>query len=99
MFQRRERTEDVYQRVKEVIADLDGYCYEHIFIDNASTDNTRQILRRLAAEDRNVKLIFNTRNFGRIRPSYYAILQALGDAVIPVVADLQAPPHRSICCR
>ena len=69
------------------------YRYEHIFIDNASKDNTRAILRRLAAEDKNVKVIFNTRNFGHIRSPYYAMLQARGDAVISVVADLQDPPE------
>ena len=39
--------EEVYKQVKSVFADLDGYCYEHIFIDNSSTDSTEDILRKL----------------------------------------------------
>ena len=74
------------------MAGLPGYDYEHIFIDNASKDRTVAILRELAKEDRRVKVIVNARNFGHIRSPCYAILQARGDAVISIVADLQDPP-------
>jgi glycosyltransferase involved in cell wall biosynthesis len=71
---------------------LPDYAYEHIFIDNASTDHTVAILRQLAEADKNVKLILNIRNFGHIRSPYYGLLQATGDAAILMVADLQDPP-------
>ena len=71
---------------------LPGYEYEHIFIDNASKDRTVAILRELAQEDTRVKVIINARNFGHIRSPCHAILQARGDAVISIVADLQDPP-------
>ncbi|MFA5925236.1 MAG: glycosyltransferase family 2 protein, partial [Methylococcaceae bacterium] len=64
----------------------------HIFIDNSSTDRTVGILKEMASADSHVKLILNIRNFGHIRSPYYGILQANGDAVILVVADLQDPP-------
>lgn len=83
--------EETYRRVKEFFAARPQYRYEHLFIDNASRDRTIEILRRLAAEDRNVKVILNSRNFGHIRSPFYGILQAAGEAVIPVVADLQEP--------
>ncbi len=83
---------EVYRQVKEVFDDLPGYTYEHIFIDNASTDNTVPILRDIAKADKRVKVIVNARNFGHIRSPYYAILQAKGEAVIGIVADLQYPP-------
>jgi polyisoprenyl-phosphate glycosyltransferase len=69
------------------------YEYEHIVIDNASTDETVEILRRRAASDRNLKIIVNTRNFGHIRSPYHALFQATGDAVILMAADLQDPPE------
>lgn len=72
-------------------AELPEYDYEHLFIDNCSSDQTAEILRAIAAEDKNVKLIINSRNFGPNHSPYYAILQTTGDAVIPVVADLQTP--------
>jgi glycosyltransferase involved in cell wall biosynthesis len=90
-YNEEENVEECYRQVKEVFAGLGKYRYEHIFIDNASKDGTRAILRRLAAEDKNVKVIFNARNFGHIRSPYYALLQCRGDAVIPFVADLQDP--------
>ncbi len=74
------------------MATLPGYDYDHLFIDNASTDRTVEILRELAAEDRRVKVIVNTRNFGHVRSPYHAFLQARGDAVMSIVADLQDPP-------
>lgn len=83
----------LYERVRGVFAGLEGYSYEHVFIDNASTDGTADLLRRLAEHDRNVKVIINTRNFGHIRSPYYALLQCTGDAVIGMAADLQDPPE------
>ena len=88
-----DNVEALYARVKAVFEGLGTYAYEHVFIDNASTDGTAGILRRLAAKDRRVKVIVNTRNFGHVRSPYYALLQCSGDAVIGMAADLQDPPE------
>lgn len=85
--------EALYTQVKDVISKLDGYKYEHIFIDNCSKDKTASILKRLAEQDKNVKVILNARNFGHIRSPYYALLQAEGEAVMLFAADLQDPPQ------
>ncbi len=92
-YNEQENIEEVYLQVKKVFASLPSYHYEHIFIDNASTDRTVDILREIAAQDKNVKIIINTRNFGHIRSPSHALLQAKGDAVISIVADLQDPPE------
>jgi glycosyltransferase involved in cell wall biosynthesis len=84
---------ELHARVRAAMAGLDGFAYEHIFIDNASTDRTVAILKEIAAADGQVKLIVNARNFGHIRSPMHAILQAKGDAVICIVADLQDPPE------
>ena len=84
---------ECYERVRKVFQEISRYRYEHIFIDNASKDRTPAILRELAAEDKNVKVILNARNFGHIRSPYHAVLQARGDAVIVLVSDLQDPPE------
>lgn len=68
-----------------------NYNYEHIVIDNFSTDSTFNILRKLANSDKNLKLILNTRNFGHIKSPLYGMLQATGDAVILMTADFQDP--------
>lgn len=85
--------EEVHARVKAVFENMPQYRYEHIFIDNASTDRTVEVLKKLADEDKNVKIIVNSRNFGHIRSPYHALLQAQGDAVISIVSDLQDPPE------
>ena len=84
---------ECYRAGQKIFAELGRYRYEHIFIDNASSDGTAAILRELAAEDKNVKVILNARNFGHIRSRYHAMLQARGDAVICLVSDLQDPPE------
>lgn len=82
----------VYNQVREVMAGIGKYEYEHVFIDNSSTDNTVAILKSIAAEDKNVKIIVNSRNFGHIRSPIHGLFQCRGDAVIGIVADLQDPP-------
>jgi glycosyltransferase involved in cell wall biosynthesis len=84
---------ELYERVRAVMNRLGRYRYEHIFIDNSSTDGTVAILRDLAAIDKNVKLIVNTRNFGHIRSPFHAMQQARGDAIISLCSDLQDPPE------
>ena len=92
-FNEEKNVREVYERVRAAIAAAGNYAYEQIFIDNASYDNTLGELKKIAAEDRNVKIIRNTRNFGPIRSPMHAVHQACGDAVIGIVADLQDPPE------
>ena len=92
-YNEEENVRECYEQVKKVFQEIGRYRYEYIFIDNASKDRTAAILRKIAAQDKNVKVILNARNFGHIRSPYHAILQARGDAVISVVSDLQDPPE------
>ncbi|QAY77040.1 glycosyltransferase [Sphingosinicella sp. BN140058] len=92
-YNEEENVRELVARIRGVFAQLPDYDYEHILIDNASTDGTAQVLRQLAGEDSRTKVILNTRNFGHIRSPYHAILQASGEAVIHLVADLQDPPE------
>ena len=85
--------EQLTDRVRKVFASLPQYRYEHIIIDNHSTDRTVEKLQEIAAKDKNVKVIVNARNFGHIRSPHHAILQASGDAVIMLLSDLQDPPE------
>jgi glycosyltransferase involved in cell wall biosynthesis len=80
--------------LKKVMSEhLPNYKYEHIFADNASTDATLEKLRVLAASDKNIKVISNSRNVGPFRNMWNAMKSATGDAVVPLLpADLQDPP-------
>lgn len=84
---------NIYAAVKAQFDKMPQYTYEHIFIDNYSIDNSRKILRELASEDSNVKVILNARNFGPNRSGSYGMLQGTGDALICIVCDLQDPPE------
>lgn len=67
------------------------YQYELVFIDNDSTDDTRNRIRRLCSEDSNIKAIFNAKNFGQFNSPYYGLQQTTGDCVILLCADFQDP--------
>jgi glycosyltransferase involved in cell wall biosynthesis len=87
-----ENVRALYERVRAVFEPLPE-AYEHLFIDNASTDRTVEILRDIASRDKNVKVIVNTRNFGHVRSPFYGLLQCRGDAAIIMAADFQDPPE------
>jgi glycosyltransferase involved in cell wall biosynthesis len=91
-FNEEENIPELYDRIKGVMENQ-PYEYDHIFIDNASMDTSVDILRKLASQDRRVKVILNTRNYGQIRSPYHALMQASGDAVIGMSSDLQDPPE------
>lgn len=93
-YNEEDNVEELFRRVETVFnTQLPHYDFEHIFIDNASTDKTVEKLKAMALTDARVKLIINSRNFGHVRSPLYGLLQASGDAVISVVADLQDPPE------
>ena len=77
---------DIKQEMKKINLD-----YEHIVIDNNSTDKTINILKKLANEDKNLKVIINSKNYGHIRSPFYGILQSESDATILMASDFQDP--------
>lgn len=85
--------EELVARVTKVMTALPQYDYEQIIIDNASTDGTQDILRRLASGNPRLKVILNARNFGHIRSPYHGLMQASGDAAVALASDLQNPPE------
>ena len=91
-FNEEANVEILHTQIVEAMSEMQEYDFEHIYIDNASTDQTLSILRKLAADDKRVKVIVNSRNFGHIRSPFYGLLQAQGDVVICMASDLQDPP-------
>lgn len=92
-FNEEDNIAEVYRQTRAVFQSIQNVSYEHLFIDNCSTDRTVPLLREMAAKDYNIKVILNSRNFGHIRSPYYGLMQAAGDAAILLVADLQDPPE------
>lgn len=83
------------KQIKKIFdQDLLNYELEHIFCDNGSSDNTVKILKQIAAKDRRIKIIVNSRNFGILKNTYNGVLNATGDAAILFMpVDLQDPPE------
>jgi glycosyltransferase involved in cell wall biosynthesis len=76
---------------REQLPDIE---YEHIFADNASTDNTFEVLKALSLSHPHIKIFVNSRNIGPFRNMYRGMAKAQGDAIIPMLAaDLQDPPE------
>lgn len=71
--------------------ELSSYDLELLFIDNNSTDKTREYIREICNNNKCVKAIFNAKNFGQFNSPYYALTQATGDCAILVCADFQDP--------
>jgi len=77
--------------VQEFKTSLSRYDYDILFIDNASSDGTREKILGLCAEEPHVRAIFNARNFGQFNSPYYGICQTTGDCTISMCADFQDP--------
>lgn len=91
-FNEQANLSELITRVRAVMESLDTK-YEHIIIDNASTDRSRDILEAEAETDPRLRVIINMRNFGHIRSPFHGIMQASGSCVILLAGDLQDPPE------
>ena len=93
-YNEEENARPIYEAVRdELRKSCASYDYEILFIDNKSTDRTREIIRSICAEDKHVKAIFNVKNFGQFNSPYYGLLQTTGDCTITMCADFQDPPE------
>ena len=95
-YNEEENLREFYQRCIKILDDnSEKYQGEIVIEDNYSTDNSRDILRELAAGDKRLKVIFNAKNFGANRSGFNCLLSASADAdaVIPMCSDLQESPE------
>jgi len=75
----------------ETVQVLQKYDYEIIFIDNCSSDATREKLLQLCEKNVKIKAIFNSKNFGQFNSPFYGLCQTTGDSTILMCADFQDP--------
>jgi dolichol-phosphate mannosyltransferase len=92
MFNEAENVETTLSRVEEVAASLGG-AYEIILVNDGSSDNTLEILRRLAVQNRKVKVASYPRNMGRGKALRTGFKEASGDIIVSIDADLSYDPH------
>ena len=77
--------------VEQFEKNLPEYDYELVFIDNCSTDGTRDKLEVICTKNKNIKAIFNAKNFGQFNSPFYGMCQTTGDATITICCDFQDP--------
>ena len=81
-----------YKEITKVAADMAGYDFEFIFVDDGSKDETLNECKKLAESDDRVKYISFSRNFGKEAAMYAGLEKSTGDMVAIMDVDLQDPP-------
>ena len=93
-YNEKDNVEQISKAVVNVLeTDLYAYDYEIIFIDSASFDGTRDIIKKICQDNKKIKAIFNVTNFGQFNSPFYGMCQCEGDCVIPLCCDFQDPPE------
>lgn len=90
-------TENVIPMSEAVVAlfteggSLAAYDYELLFIDNCSTDGTREKLIDICSKNKKIKAIFNVTNFGQFNSPFHGMCQTTGDCTVTLCCDFQDP--------
>lgn len=93
MYYEEEVAEKCYERVTENLRKLQNYEYEIIFVNDGSKDKTLEILEKIAKQDKQVKVVSFSRNFGHQCAVTAGLKYVTGDAIVIIDADLQDPPE------
>ena len=82
-----------FKEMKKIEKKMDYVSFEYVFVDDGSKDNTLKILRDLANNNKNVRYISFSRNFGKEAAMYAGLSYTKGDFITIMDADLQDPPR------
>ena len=93
MYYEEEVAKECYTRLKNVLEKIENYNYEIIFVNDGSKDKTLEILKEIAKENKKVKIISFSRNFGHQCAVTAGLRYVTGDAIVIIDADLQDPPE------
>lgn len=93
IFNEQEVIPELLARLLPVLDGIEGGPHEVVFVDDGSTDATRDLLEQAAARDRRIRVVVLSRNFGHQAALGAALDHATGDAVVLMDADLQDQPE------
>lgn len=83
----------LHSRLSALADSQSGYEFEFLFVDDGSQDSTREMLQKMAIEDKKISFVLLSRNFGKETAMLAGLDHARGDAVVIIDADLQDPPE------
>ena len=92
VFNEAENIPIVYERTKAILK-RSGVSREFIFVNDGSSDNSLEVLKKLSDRDYSVKYLDLTRNFGQQAALTAGMDYSCGKAVITMDCDLQDPPE------
>ena len=82
-----------YNKIKDILENIEQYDYEIVFINDGSKDSTFSILEKISNENNRVRVISFSRNFGQEAALTAGLKYVTGDAIVIIDADLQDPPE------
>ncbi|MBU4376936.1 MAG: glycosyltransferase family 2 protein [Candidatus Omnitrophica bacterium] len=91
-FNEEESIRPLYESLTRVMESLHGE-YELIFVNDGSTDNTKQLLGKTAAKDRHVAVLNNAKKMGQTASLKIGFEKARGDIVVSMDGDMQNDPN------
>jgi glycosyltransferase involved in cell wall biosynthesis len=83
----------LYEQLCLVSSELKDYDFEILFVNDGSSDNTLNFLKKISTEDQRVIYISFSKNFGKEAAMYAGFVNATGDYVAVMDADMQDPPE------
>jgi len=90
VFNEEENLRELYGELRQALAEEGPW--EIIFVDDGSTDGSREVLASISEEDPKVRCVMLARNFGQTAAIAAAIDHSRGRILVPIDADLQNPP-------
>ncbi len=93
MYNEESVANECLKKVSDVFLNLKDYDYELIIVNDGSQDKTLEILEEKAKNDKKIKIISFSRNFGHQAAVTSGLKATTGDAVVIIDADLQDPPE------
>jgi len=93
MYNEQEMVAEFHRRLSAVMAEMNAYAFEILYINDGSRDRTLELLMKITDVDQRVQVLDLSRNFGKEAAMSAGLEHARGEAAIIIDADLQDPPE------
>ena len=91
VYYNEENLHTLYKDIREKIICTIDYDYEIVMVNDGSKDQSYRVMQELANEDKNIKIISLSRNFGSHAAILCGLSKCTGDCAVVKAADLQEP--------